>query len=366
MNAAESKGAQSKSGRFLMDIRVIAFAMILPAICLHARERSDVMVMKNGDRMTCEVKGLDRGVLYVEFDYMDGTATIDWSKVARIESKYLFLVKTEDGAVYTGSLSTADGGNRPVQIEVVESPQKKQEIESKEIVRLTPTSKNFWQRLNGGINLGVIYSKGNQSTQYSFGSSVEYARERWNAHASYDSSLSSSTGAAVSTRNFLDIGARHLLPWNNWFYSGIADFLQSTEQGIGLQTTLGGGVGRYLKNTDRVSVAVFGGLAWVNANYTQPDLPSTQQNVTTSLFWTEAKLFKFRKTSFNATATLLPALSDPGRLRFNTEAAYYVKLISNLNWNVSFYGNWDNRPPPGFSGSDYGTSSGINWSFGLK
>jgi len=32
---------------------------------------------------------------------------------------------------------------------------------------------------------------------------------------------------------------------------------------------------------------------------------------------------------------------------------YYVKLIGNLSWNVSFYGNWDNQPPASFSGSDY-------------
>jgi len=37
-----------------------------------------------------------------------------------------------------------------------------------------------------------------------------------------------------------------------------------------------------------------------------------------------------------------------------------------LTWNVSFYGSWDNRPPPTFSGSDYGTSSGLGWTFGNR
>src|SRR5262249_38215750 len=153
----------------------------------------------------------------VKFDYIDGTASVNWSKVARLESNYLFYVKTEDGSVYTGTLSTPEtGSGRPVQMHVVEAPEQEVVIERSEIGRMTPTSKKFWQRFNGGINLGVIYSKGNQSTQYSLGSSTEYIRERWNAHASYDSSLSSSTGANVSTRNYIDLGARHLLPWNNW------------------------------------------------------------------------------------------------------------------------------------------------------
>jgi hypothetical protein len=350
-----------------MNLRAIILTVVLAVVPLHARDKTDVMVMKNGDRMTCEVEGLERGVLYVDFDYIDGTTSVNWSKVARLESKQLFHVKTEDGSVYTGTLSTPEtGASRPVQIHVVETPGQEIVIEPSRIVRMTPASKKFWQRFNGGINLGVIYSKGNQSTQFSLGSNTEYVRERWNAHATYDSNLSSSTGANVSTRNYLDLGARHLLPWNNWFYSGLADFLQSTEQGIGLQSTFGGGIGRYLTNTDRASVAVYGGVAWQNTSYRQTNLPPTEQNVTAALFWTQAKLFKFSKTDFEVTGTLLPALSDPGRLRFNTDASYYIKIVSNLKWNVSFYGNWDNRPPPGFSSSDYGTSSGITWSFGLK
>lgn len=172
--------------------------------------------------------------------------------------------------------------------------------------------------------------------------------------------------ALLDLRTQSAVVTRRLLPWNNWYYSGLADWLQSTEQGIGNQLTLGGGVGRYLINTDRASVAVYGGAAWQRTDYRQTNLPPSQENLAAALFWAQARLFKFSKTNFTATGRLLPALSDPGRLRINTEAAYQIKVISNLRWNVSFYGNWDNRPPAGFSGSDYGTSSGISWSFGLK
>src|SRR5205807_2545207 len=36
-----------------------------------ARDKTDVLVMKNGDRITCEVKKLNAGVLYVDVDYVD-------------------------------------------------------------------------------------------------------------------------------------------------------------------------------------------------------------------------------------------------------------------------------------------------------
>ena len=85
-------------------------------------------------------------------------------------------------------------------------------------------------------------------------------------------------------------------------------------------------------------------------------------------FWvaTEIKLFKFKKTNLDVTASLLPALSEPGRVRFSANSTYYLKLFGNLSWNLSFYGNWDNQPPAGLSGSDYGSSSGLTWTFGNR
>ena len=212
----------------------------------------------------------------------------------------------------------------------------------------------------------MIYSKGNQSTQYNLGSNAEYVRERWSAKGELSSNLSSSTGTNASTRNSLNLSALRLLPWNNWFYSGLGTFLQSSEQGINLQSTLGGGIGRYLKNTNQATVSLLGGVAWQQTEYKPSIVPLGGQNVVSALIGADVRLFKFSKTNLTASALVFPALSQPGRFRFDTNATYYVKLFSNLSWNLSFYGNWDTQPPPGFSGSDYGTSSGLSWTFGLK
>ena len=75
----------------------VAMCFLLFAEAVRAQERTDVIVMKNGDRITCEIKSLEDGVLYVKLDYADGTISLQWSKVARIESKRLFIVKTQQG-----------------------------------------------------------------------------------------------------------------------------------------------------------------------------------------------------------------------------------------------------------------------------
>ena len=345
---------------------MLLFVVVVLAMPALGREKTDVMVMNNGDRMTCEIKGLDAGVLYVSFDYIDGTASVDWSKVRRLESKQLFIVKTQDGSVYNGTLRTPEtDGDRPVRIEVIE-PSEQTIIDRSRIVQMIATSDNFFQRFSGDVTFGVIYTKGNQSTQYSLGSHTAYIRQRWSAQANFSSNLSSSTGSAASTRNSFGVGVRRLLRWNNWFYEGAGSLLQSSEQSIQLQSTIGGGIGRYLKNTNRSSLSVMAGLAWQNTNYSHSMTSPSKENLAAAMIAADARLFRFSKSDLDVTATLFPAISDPGRLRFNTDASYYIKLVSNLKWNISIYGNWDSRPPRGLSGSDYGTSSGLSWTFGLK
>ncbi len=346
---------------------IVLWLAIFFASPLLARQKTDVIIMRNGDRITCEIKSLASGTLYINADYILGSSSVDWSKVDHLESSQLFIVKTQDGVVYSGTLSTPDSpGGRPISIQIFEAPDTNVAIEKSQIIKLDETANTFWQRFNGDIGLGFTYSKGNQAAQYNFNSYVEYPRERWSANAAYTSTLTSSNGVSPATRNELTVNLVRLLRWNNWYYAGLADFLQSSEQGIQLQSTLGAGIGRYLVNTDRSTFSLVGGLVWQRTNYQQTIVPSLTQNSGSALVGSELKLFRFDKTNLTVSALLLPSVTQSGRVHFNLNTTYYVKLWKNLTWNISFYGNWDNQPPPTLSGSDYGSSSGLSWKFGNR
>jgi Protein of unknown function, DUF481 len=341
--------------------------LLLSAWPLCAREKSDVLVMRNGDRLTCEIKSLDSDTLSISLDYAAGTVSVNWGKVDHIASKQLFLVKTKDGLVHSGSLATpSTPGDRPTRIEVFETSTDKVELEQSHIIEMEETDLSFLRRINGQIGLSSIYNKGNQSAQYNLNADAAYPRERWSAALSYSSSFSSSTGSSAVTRNQTQLTAQRLARWNNWYYAGLVEFLQSSEQGIQLQSTFGGGVGRYLKNTNNTVISIYSGVAWENIAYHEQLIPATNQQVTSALIAGEMQLFRFDKTKLSLTATVLPALSKPGRVHTNLNATYYIKVWSKFTWNLSFYGNWDNQPPPGFSGTDYGTSSGISYRFGNR
>lgn len=350
-----------------MSLKLSLFlTAVLAVIPLDAREKSDVIVMKNQDKITCEVKSLSSNTLYISVDYVPNNISVDWTKVDHIESKQIFRVKTQGGEVYTGTLSTPKTpAQRPVEIEVLTDPnQKPITLERRRVVTIYQTSNNFWQRWNGQLGSGFSYTKGNQSSQYNLNSGIGYGEERWSAGANYYSNLSSSAGSSVSTRNQLSLQAQRLLSRNNWYIAGLVGFLQSSVQDIQLQDTFGGGIGRNIVNRGNVFFTAYAGFAWQDIDYHEAVLHAATQHVTVGLLGTQLKLFRFDRTTLAISGNVLPAISDPGRVQFTLNTSYYVKLWGQLNWNVTFYGNWDNRPPPGFAHSDYGTSSGLSISFG--
>ena len=349
-----------------MNIRYLMIsALFLVAWPLHGRDKADLLVMNNGDRVTCEIKGLANGVLYIGLDWVQGTLQVDWSKVNHVESKQLFLVKTQDGHIYVGGLSTTQTeGARPMRLEIVSDAANNVAVEQVQVVVINQTSENFWHRFNGAINSGFTYAKANQTTQYTLGANTQYIRKNWSSAANFTSTLTGNTGVAVSTRNNLLGYYRHLMPWNNWFYTGIGSLLQSTEQQIQLQSNVGGGIGRYLKSTNRATINVFGGVGYQNTRYTVTDARTANQNTFAAMVGVDAALFKFDKTNVSLTATALPALNQPGRIYSNLNAGYFLKFWGDFTWNLSFYGNWDNQPPLNFAGSDYGMTAGLGWTFG--
>jgi hypothetical protein len=342
----------------------IAACVVFP---LFAREHSDVLVMKNGDRITCSVKTLEAGVLRVDLDYVDGTISVDWLKVARLESKFLFIVQLQDGSVYSGNVVNPEAlAGTPVKLEIKTEEGGAVVVDQTQVVRLTQMADSVAERLNGKITLGASYAKGNNTTQYNLGAVIGYQELRWGSQLSLNSNLSSSSGASAATRNQLDLTAYRLLARTNFFVAGTFGLLQSSVQQIDRQTILAVTLGRFLKNTNRVLLTVQGGLGGQRTVYSSSVNHTGAQNIAVALVSSNLQVFSFKKNRLDFTGTVVPALTDSGRLftKFNT--SYYVKLFGKIDWNLSVYGNWDTRPPLNFAGSDYGTSTGLSYTFGNR
>ena len=63
-----------------ISVKVAVLLTIWSSAELVARNKTDAVLMANGDRFTCEIKRLERGVLYGSLGYVDGTVSIEWFK----------------------------------------------------------------------------------------------------------------------------------------------------------------------------------------------------------------------------------------------------------------------------------------------
>lgn len=74
---------------------VLAFLLCSNA---SAREKSDIVWMSNGDRLTGEIKYLQHGKLLLSTHSL-GNVNIEWDEIERVKSDYDFQFERMDAAV---------------------------------------------------------------------------------------------------------------------------------------------------------------------------------------------------------------------------------------------------------------------------
>src|ERR1700748_1157788 len=96
------------SARMLATFFLLASTLLLVPES-GAQSRDDVVVMKNGDRFTGEIKGLRQGELSFKSKYMVDAVRLDWKEVDRLQSENAFLISFANGNRYAGRIEEVDG-----------------------------------------------------------------------------------------------------------------------------------------------------------------------------------------------------------------------------------------------------------------
>jgi Protein of unknown function, DUF481 len=341
---------------------MLLLILALATVC-SAREKKDTIVFANGDHMTCEIIKLEKGYLYVKLDYADGTVALDWSKISHIESPQSFVIADKTGNRYSGGIQATREEKDGISSELmVTETNTSRSVSKDEVVEIDQTDSSFWQNLHGGIDVGFNYTKQQNRAQYSFDSSVVYARAKWSTGADDQSSFSGGGGVS-NLRNDLRLNVQRQLRSPRNFYLGTAEFLHNGEQDLSLRTTVGGALGHYFRRTNNSLVGTFGGVVWNREKYSSAATMGQTGDSGEAVIGTQLNYFKFKTTNYLVDARVYPSLTDLGRTRLDLNASLKLKLAKDLYWNLSYYLNVDSRPPQGLAGSDYGTTSSLGWKF---
>lgn len=326
-----------------------------------ARPSKDIIRFTNGDRMTCEIIKLQRGYLYVNLPYADGTVALDWSKVAHIESEQGFIVADNTGRNYDGGLRTIAGSGEPKNLTVgVGVPPKGGVIQATNVVGMRRMDESFWTNLNGAIDSGVNFSKQEDRVQYTFQANAAYDRTRWSAGGSYQSDFSGGGGGDSSLRNDLLFTGTHQLRSPNHFAAYTVEFLQSNAQQLDLRTTTSAALGRVFSKTNHSFITAYAGLVWDRERFAADPIVGQSAE---ALIGTQLNFFTFKNANALLNARVYPSLTEPGRVRFNMNTALTFKVARDLYWRFSYFLDSDSQPPMNFPKTDYGSSSSLGWSF---
>ncbi|UCF20655.1 MAG: DUF481 domain-containing protein [Gemmatimonadota bacterium] len=336
------------------------FAMVLAAL-LHAvpaqAQKTDVVVLQNGDHITGEIKVLERGKLSYSTDDM-GTLSIEWDQVDRVTSVHYFEVELRSGLKYFGAIPpAATGGRMVVALDVFSDT-----LDLAQVVRIVPIESEFFERINGYIDAGISFFKANSYGSLSLSVQATYrGRKAWN-RVSFSSYVQTRQGERTASRSTLGYRLQYFLP-SRWSVLGFLSAEQNSEINLDLRVLGGLGGARFLAQTNHVIMQALAGLLITNERST--GVEESKNNLEAAL-GAEVDWFRYNspKLDISADLTVFPGITDLGRVRIEFETRAKYELISDFTVGLTFWDSFDSRPLSGErSSNDFGTEFTVGYTF---
>ena len=114
--------------------------------------KTDLLILRNGNNITGEIKQLRFGKLRYSTDDI-GTISVDWDKVVFLKSIHIYEVETEKGDTYFGTVDT----DTTLHNIVLMTEAGEVSLPFLEVVRIVPIKSTFWTRMDGSwVSVGFI------------------------------------------------------------------------------------------------------------------------------------------------------------------------------------------------------------------
>jgi putative salt-induced outer membrane protein YdiY len=333
-------------------------AIVLLFACgpLLAAEKTDVVVLRNGDRITGEVKGLEQGKLSFKTDHM-GTVSIEWDEIKELTSAQSFEVELETGDKFFGALGPAAEEG----VMGVAGESETMSLAMTTVVRIVPIETGFWNRLDGSLDLGFNLTRANRATQLTIGAEARY-RTRKNARVlKFNSTLADQQDAERTRRQSLEGTLTRFLSKRR-LAVGIVQFQENEELDLELRSLIGAGLGRHVIQTNKMQLNLFAGLALNQEDFIGFPVESSTEAVGGLQF----AFFKLDEpeTDVRLNLTVYPSLTTSGRVRAEFDARVRREIVKDFFWNISVYDSYDSEPPlEGSTTNDWGLYTSVGWSF---
>jgi hypothetical protein len=337
----------------LFPVILVVLFVVLP---VSADEKTDVIILKNGDHILCEIKSLARGMLNVKTDSMSDV-NIKWQDVERITSNYIFTVQDTRGRIYVGSLQPA-ADERHINIA---GARPASNLEHLSIVSIQKLEASLWKRFSGSVDLGFSYTKASDRSQLNFSGDLLYRTERWAAELTSSSTLGTSNGEQDADRKVLTLGGS-LYFAGKWLAYSQMRYEHNLELQLDRRSSFVGGPGYRITQSNRSLITVVGGGSFTREIYYGQDTANNAEGY----FLIDAQFFKLYSPKFDIVNQFLflPNFTTWGRIRTEFSTNLRIELLKDFFVSLTFYDSYDSQPPSATATkNDYGFTTGLSWSF---
>jgi putative salt-induced outer membrane protein YdiY len=357
LSSLEPAGTRMRPTKYLFVLPILAAAAMLLSAPAFAREKLDVIVFVNGDRITGEIIELQHGQLTVKTHSL-GTVKIDWLDVARIESPYNFFVESNAGSRYSGGIVAAPEAGHIL----ITGKSEAVNLSVTDVAILTQLDSDFIERLSGSISLGFNQTKSSGVRSLSFGFDTEYQSEKILADLEGNFNSTHTTDSGTLDQYSLNFANQFLRPGDH-FWLGLASYESNEQQGIDGRLLVGAARGKYWIRKADAELATFAGVGLAQEWAT--GAVNDQQSVE-GLLGLQWKVFRFNdpKTSITARLLILPSLTESGRYRSNTSISLDHEIVKDFYVDLSFNGSYDSDPPDATADTvDYSISTSLTYKY---
>lgn len=319
--------------------------------------KSDVVRLKNGDHLTGEVKSLDRGQLSFDTDDM-GTLSIQWDAVASVSIKDEMQVEMESGVRYYGHVKAAKEDHK-VLIETASGPQV---LEGDKVIAMNSIDEGGFRSMDLNVAFGYNFTKASNITQMNISANTKYRTLKRILSADFSSSISDSSNNEPSQVQSLSFTYTRLRG-NRWLNDGGISFDRNDELALDLRTSVSGGIGRILHQSNSSNFTLSGGLKATRENDAGVEEDTDSLESYGAMAW---QWFRFEDPELDWTTTLeiIPSLTESGRIRGQFDTTLRWEIINDFYWQLDFYDSYDNQPQGDTTTTnDYGITTSISYKF---
>ena len=339
-----------------------------------AHNKTDIVTLYNGDRLTGELLSMYGGIVSLNTDAL-GTAKIEWKRVSRIESVYHYDIRLSSGERHFAALGNT---NITGQLKVISNGDE-HSFEMLEVVELRPIEKGFLDRIDIYLSAGYSYTKASSVAQTTFNTEINYEDENSrNTFTGRNTVTDTEDEVTSSTR--LDISRQVWTDRSKSYRSYYARYEANDELALDGRYTLGGGLGRYFIDTQKIRWIGSAGLQVITEKTTvgrgeECDIigepfgcveaeAEDQSESIEGFFSTSFAAWRFDtpELDMDIKFNVYPSLSESGRVRADSDIRIRWELVDDLYWDLTTFVTYDNKAAVDHE-VDYGITTGIGWTY---